>query len=119
MADHIITGQKGEGIACSYLQDINYEIIERNVQLGHDEIDIIALDPTDKVIVFCEVKTRKSFNRNYMPSLNLTRDKKECMRRAARRWVANKNYLGGYRLDLICVAAGKVVDHLFQIGIRD
>lgn len=55
-------GQKGEDIACEYLRKNGYKIIERNYRLRNAEIDIIALDISEKshVVAFIEVKTRTS-----------------------------------------------------------
>ena len=57
---HII-GQEGEDIACKYLLQNQYEIIERNFECRQGEIDIIAIDKNE--LVFIEVKTRT--NNNY------------------------------------------------------
>ena len=51
-----ILGRIGEDVACQYLQENNYEIIERNFECRQGEIDIIAKDKDE--IVFIEVKTR-------------------------------------------------------------
>ena len=52
------TGKIGEDIATRYLEQIGYEIIQRNFQCKIGEIDIIAKDKDE--IVFVEVKTRAS-----------------------------------------------------------
>lgn len=52
------TGKVGEDIATTYLQQIGYEIIQRNFECKQGEIDIIAKDKDE--IVFVEVKTRAS-----------------------------------------------------------
>jgi Predicted endonuclease distantly related to archaeal Holliday junction resolvase len=51
-----ITGAKGEDLACEFLIQKGFSIIDRNVHLGSYEIDIIAGD--DTYILFVEVKTR-------------------------------------------------------------
>ena len=51
-------GNYGENKAVSFLENYNYEIIERNFFCNKGEIDIIA--KKDKEIVFVEVKTRTS-----------------------------------------------------------
>lgn len=55
-------GEKGELEAVQYLRKHGYEIIERNYRLRNGEIDIIAIDETEKphTLVFIEVKTRFS-----------------------------------------------------------
>jgi len=49
-------GKIGEDIACEYLVDNKYKIIERNFRQKWGEIDIIAKAP-NKTLVFVEVKT--------------------------------------------------------------
>ena len=51
-------GKIGEELACQYLEDNGYKIVERNFEAKQGEIDIIALDKQE--IVFIEVKTRTS-----------------------------------------------------------
>ena len=49
-------GDEGENIACNYLKNNNYKIIERNYKTYLGEIDIIA--KKDKCLHFVEVKLR-------------------------------------------------------------
>ena len=49
-------GDEGESIACNYLINNNYRILERNFKTNLGEIDIIA--KKDKCICFIEVKLR-------------------------------------------------------------
>ena len=51
-----LLGEKGEELAAVLLKIRGYEIIARNYITKIGEIDIIARK--DRVIVFCEVKTR-------------------------------------------------------------
>ncbi len=48
-------GQTGEDLAVQYLQQKGYKILERNYRIAKAEIDIIALDQDDLIIV--EVKS--------------------------------------------------------------
>jgi len=52
------TGIQGEELACRYLMEKGYQIIDRNWWSGQFEIDIIARD--GDTVVFCEVKTARS-----------------------------------------------------------
>ena len=58
MAQHNEFGQISEDRAAAYLMARGYTIRDRNWRVGHKEIDIIA--QKDGVIVFIEVKARKS-----------------------------------------------------------
>ncbi|KKQ35845.1 MAG: hypothetical protein US50_C0004G0034 [Candidatus Nomurabacteria bacterium GW2011_GWB1_37_5] len=48
-------GQLGEDIACKYLEDIDYRIIERNYTKKWGELDIVAF--RDHIYYFIEVKS--------------------------------------------------------------
>lgn len=58
MAQHIDLGRKGEDIAFNYLIKKGYKIKVRNWRFKKAEIDIIAIDGDELVIV--EVKTRSA-----------------------------------------------------------
>lgn len=53
-------GKLGEDLACKYLQDKGYKIIERNFEARQGEIDIIAKYQNE--LVFIEVKTRSNIS---------------------------------------------------------
>ncbi len=115
-ASHMRTGRRGEEIAVRYLRAEGYVVLGRNVRFGKDEIDIVAFDPSDRVIVFAEVKARARHDEHYLPELNLTFAKRRKLLRSARAWVGGHRYEGGWRIDAVCVAAGKVVQHLREIA---
>lgn len=108
-------GIKGEEIAARYFVSIGYDIRGRNVRIGRDEIDILARDPVDDVIVFAEVKTRSSDSKDFPPELGIDWRKKQCLIHAARTWVNRHHYDRGYRMDLVSVADGKVIGHLKEL----
>lgn len=119
-APHLRTGQEGEGIAAHFLRTRGYNILATNARVGaHDELDIIAVDPEDRVLVFIEVKSRARRDDDYVPSLNLTREKRRNMFRAARRWMAAHHYEGGYRFDLVGIAGGDITEHILDVRVRD
>lgn len=60
MAEHNITGKKGEEQAVRFLQAHGYSILHRNWRFRHYELDIVAYDPDEKVVAVIEVKTRKT-----------------------------------------------------------
>jgi putative endonuclease len=51
-------GRRGEDLAVSVFRRLGFEIMERNHRSKHGEIDLIAR--RGRVLVFCEVKTRRT-----------------------------------------------------------
>ncbi len=60
MAAHNDLGKWGEEIAVNFLHKKGYTIRECDWRIGHRDIDIIALTPDMRTVVFVEVKTRTS-----------------------------------------------------------
>ena len=76
-----IQGRNGEDIACSFLLQNGYRVIERNYRVKGGEIDVIAAKHDE--LVFVEVKTRSSLQYGY-PEESVTRSKKIRLAPAAR-----------------------------------
>ena len=63
------TGRTGEEIACVFLKEQGYSIVEHNYRYGIGKIDIVA--ENRDYLVLCEVKMRR--NRTGLhPSLSVT-----------------------------------------------
>jgi len=58
MAQHNLTGNKGEALAVQYLSGKGYNIMHKNWRHSHWEVDIIA--EKDGILHFIEVKTRRT-----------------------------------------------------------
>ena len=58
MANKDDLGRRGEQVAAEHLQALGWQILQRNWRCRHGEIDIVALDGAELVVV--EVKTRRS-----------------------------------------------------------
>ena len=51
-------GALGERLAADHLTRLGLRILARNWRCRYGELDVIAVDPVDDVVVFVEVKTR-------------------------------------------------------------
>ncbi len=58
MAEHNLTGSLGEQLACRFLEEHGYEVLERNWRQARHELDLVARKGKELIIV--EVKTRSS-----------------------------------------------------------
>lgn len=75
--NNILKGKKGEAIAKEYLKSKDYLILEGNYRNKIGEIDLIALDKSNNILVFVEVKTRTSFKYGYAyEAVNIKKQKK-------------------------------------------
>lgn len=112
MADHNDLGKTGEELAVQYLTDKGYTILERNWRNRHKEIDIIAKDGDELVIV--EVKTRQNSNFG-QPDLAVNKQKQRLLIYAANAYIFRNNLDINTRFDIISIVFdnGKpVIDHI-------
>ncbi|MBN1521361.1 MAG: YraN family protein [Candidatus Aureabacteria bacterium] len=105
------TGIYGEDLAADYLKKRRYKLIERNWRFHRDEIDIIALQK--KIIVFIEVKLRKSLSFG-TPEAAVTFHKKKRIIRAAKAFLAGNRIYGKSitRFDVIAITPEGEVMHI-------
>jgi putative endonuclease len=97
-ARHVI-GKEGENIAVKFLIQKGYKIIERNFQCRQGEIDIIASDKNEIVII--EVKTRKCLKYG-KPAEAVNENKQKHIYKAAEYYLYIKNLEKKYvRIDVI------------------
>lgn len=100
MAKNISTGRIGEQMAYEYLIAQGYTILERNWRTGKAEIDLIA--QISNVIVFVEVKTRKS--EHYAKAeLAIDHKKENLLADAAAIYLEQNHWEGELRFDTIAV----------------
>lgn len=94
-------GNKGENLACKFLQKNGYKILERNYRIRGGEIDIVAKD--GETLVFIEVKTRYSHDYG-LPKESMTLWKIKALLKTARFYVQKINWgWKEYRLDFVGV----------------
>ncbi len=98
-------GFKLENIACEYLKNNGYEIIERNFYCGkYGEIDIIA--KKDNQIVFIEVR---SLNR-IEPSKTITFKKLKRLEDCINFYIS-KFQIENYKIEIIIIENENVIYH--------
>lgn len=105
-------GIRGEEIACKYLIENNYKIVEKRWHFKHKEIDIIAFD--NDVLVVVEVKARTN---NYWgnPEDFVSKSKQKLLLAAAEAYINKINFNGNCRFDVIAVVFNKSTEELFHI----
>lgn len=106
----------GEEMAAAYLRRLGYDIRERNTRFGKHEIDIVAYDPAEKMIVFVEVKTRRSHCEQYPIRTAVNQNKRRALRKAIWKWLRHHQYDGPGRMDIISVCQENIVEHLVDVG---
>jgi putative endonuclease len=84
MAEHNKVGIRGEQLACQWLEDHGFTVLHRNWRHGRDELDVVARDGGQLVVV--EVKTRSS-DRHGDPEEAVTLAKQRKLYRAAQAYL--------------------------------
>ena len=100
-------GQFGEDEAVVFLENDNYQVLDRNVRHGSKEIDIIALDKGINELVFIEVKTRK---KGFFgdPSKAVDRHKLRSMQYVGAIYRRMNKLDLDYRFDIITLVSGRI-----------
>jgi len=75
-------GRRGEQLAAEHLERLGYRVVARNYRTRFGELDLVATD--EYVLVFCEVKTRRSGD----PWQSLGPAKQRQVRSMARVWLS-------------------------------
>lgn len=104
-------GRSGEDVAAGMLSRAGLEVLERNFRCAHGEIDVVAR--RGRLIVFCEVKTRRS-SRWGDPSEAVNATKQMRLRRLASEWMRTRRPGPvDVRFDVVSVIVrdGKLVAH--------
>ena len=107
-----LIGRAGEMAAARYLRGIKYELIAANYRTRFGEIDILARD--GDVLVFCEVKTRKSAGFAQAREF-VSPAKQRRLRAAAEQWLSENPTDAFVRFDVVEVynlPAGRKIEHI-------
>ena len=100
MAQHNDLGKEGEKIGLEYLIKKGYKILATNWHHRQEEIDIIAMDKDELVIV--EVKTRSS-SFIEAPELAVNKAKQKFLINAAAAFIEKNNFDFDTRFDIISI----------------
>lgn len=100
MAEHNRTGAEGEQLACRYLQELGYEILDRNWRCGKLELDIVARTRHELVVV--EVKTRSTADHGD-PEQAVKKGKRGGMIKAANAYLLAMGLELAVRFDIISI----------------
>ena len=115
MAAHNDLGKWGEEIAVNFLHKKGYTIRECDWRIGHRDIDIIALTPDMRTVVFVEVKTRS--NRMFTdPEMAVDYQKIRHLQQAANHYIKYRHIDRDIRFDIITVVGTMndtpAIDHI-------
>ena len=108
MAEHNELGRLGEQLARDFLIAKGYQILEQNWVCGHKEIDIIAMDGKELVIV--EVKTRR-VQCLVDPEETVDKLKQRFLIWAAESYVERNNLDVDVRFDIVAIVVDKNNEH--------
>ena len=108
MAEHNELGRFGEQLARDFLIAKGYQILEQNWVCGHKEIDLIAMDGKELVIV--EVKTRRM---TFLvdPEETVDKYKQRFLIWAAESYVERNNLDVDVRFDIVSIVVDKNNKH--------
>ena len=112
-------GREGEELAAAYLRDAGFAVIDRNWRTDAGEIDIVALDRGEIVVV--EVKTRSSLAFGH-PLEAVDARKRARLWRVGLAWCAahpERTYGRRLRVDVIGILTGELsrvtLEHLRDV----
>lgn len=112
MDERMDLGKAGEQLAVDHLEANGFIILDRNWHFSHKEIDIIARDRNDIVVI--EVKTRNTPVRE-LPEQAINRQKRQFLISAANAYVKYNRISLEVRFDVINVVYHKGVPEVRHI----
>ena len=119
MSKTIETGKNGEEQAIVFLKKAGYQVLASNWRFKHLEVDIIAQDKKELVII--EVKTRQNdvFG---TPESFVNKDKQRKLIKAAHEYIMQNNIDLEVRFDIVSVvtSTNKVyhIKNAFYVGLN-
>lgn len=102
-------GKIGEDIALNFLRKKGYEILQTNYTYNHHEIDIVARDNDQLVIVEVKLRSSDAFEN---PEDAVSRQKIRFLVNAAEAYIFENNFEGETRFDVVAIFKN---DNKFEI----
>lgn len=103
MAKHLDLGSAGESLACRELSRLGYRVIDTNVRMKMGELDIVAEEGGEMVVV--EVRTR-TLGRMLPPEATVGPSKIRKLIRTGTAWMASREWEGPWRIDIAAITVG-------------
>lgn len=94
-------GQKGEGIAASFLETNGYQLLAKNYRYRRSEIDLIC--QTGQTLVFIEVKWRKNNDFGY-PESFVEEAQANRIKTGAEQYLVENGWDGPIRFDILAIS---------------
>lgn len=106
-AEHLLAGKRGEDLAEAHLRALGWTILERNVSFRGGELDIVARDGNELVVV--EVRTRAP---GWMQSGEESVGPRKIRRlvRTGTKYMNSRRWDGPWRIDVVAVTLPKEGD---------
>lgn len=98
--NHQLLGLRGENLAVDYLEQLNFQILDRNWRYKRAEVDIVALK--QQKVIFVEVKARSGYGFG-QPEEFVGLAKQRLMENAALAYIHRIKHSGEIRFDIISV----------------
>ncbi len=99
-------GSRGEAMAARFLENRGFEILHRNLNLSHQEIDLVCLD--NDCLVFVEVKFAQTDSFGH-PATWVDARKQEHLRTAAQRFLQEYDFSGyDIRFDVVAILGDEI-----------
>lgn len=97
-------GKYGESLAKNYLESKNYVLVAENFRYERAEVDLIFTDEKEKILLFVEVKTRRSKTFGE-PEESVTEGKQEQIIKSAQGFLMEHHEFDEYdkRFDIVSV----------------
>ncbi|MEO5679442.1 MAG: YraN family protein [Acidimicrobiales bacterium] len=105
--ERIALGRAVEERAAAWYRSHGYEVVARNWRCPEGEVDVVAVRRHDRLVVFCEVKARRTA-RFGSAAEAVGRDKQARVRRLAAAWLAgHRGGAAGVRFDVAAWDGGR------------